>query len=98
MAITALLELQLKPDAVGTANAVMHETLTATRARPGCVSVTVLIDQKDPTHVMVYELWESMEADSAYRAWRRTPEGASTLGEVLAGAPKLTWYAEAEGV
>ena|ERR1700761_6768012 len=98
MAVTALLELKLKPDAVGKADSVMHETLTATRGRPGCLGVTVLVDQNDPTHVMVHELWESMEADQAYRAWRRTPEGASTLGEVLAGAPTLTWYTEAEGV
>jgi heme oxygenase (mycobilin-producing) len=98
MAVTALLELQLKPDAVGTADAVMHATLTQTRARPGCVAVTVLVDQNDPTHVVVHEVWESMEADRAYRAWRQTPEGASQLGPVLAGPPKLTWFTEAEGV
>jgi quinol monooxygenase YgiN len=98
MAITALLELQLKPDALENANAVIHETLAATRAFPGCLGVTVLVDSKDPAHVIVHESWESMDADSAYRKWRTTPEGASDLGSILAGAPTLTWLTEAEGV
>jgi quinol monooxygenase YgiN len=98
MALTALLELQLKPDALETANTVMHTTLAATRAFPGCLGVTVLVDSKDPAHVVVHETWESAEADRAYRAWRTTPEGASDLGSVLAAAPTLTMFTEAEGV
>ena len=77
MAITAILDLQLKPEAVETASEVIHETLTATRAFPGCFHVAVLVDSNDPAHVVLYETWESVEHDSAYRAWRATPEGAS---------------------
>ncbi len=98
MALTALLELQLKPDALETANKVMHATLADTRAFPGCLGVTVLVDSKDPAHIVVHETWESAEADRAYRAWRATPEGASDLGSVLAGAPTLTLFTEAEDV
>ena len=78
MPVTAILDLQLKADALDRANDVMRETLTATRAFPGCLGVTVLVDQADPTHVAVYEQWESPEADAAYRKWRATEEGAST--------------------
>ena len=98
MAITAILDLQLKPEAVATASEVIHETLTATRAFPGCFHVAVLVDSSDPAHVVLYETWESVEHDRAYRAWRATPEGASRLGSILAAAPKLTRFTVAEGV
>ncbi len=98
MAVTAILDLQLKPEALETASEVIHETLTATRAFPGCLHVAVLVDSDDPAHVVLYETWESVEHDRAYRAWRATPEGASRLGSILAAAPKLTLFTVAEGV
>jgi heme oxygenase (mycobilin-producing) len=98
VAITAILDLQLKPDSLETANGVIHETLTATRAFPGCLHVAVLVDSADPAHVALYETWNSIEDDQAYRAWRATPEGASGLGSILAAAPKLTHFTVAEGV
>jgi len=58
----------------------------------------VLVDSKDPAHVVLSETWESVEHDRAYRAWRATPEGASRLGSILAAAPKLTLFTVAEGV
>jgi heme oxygenase (mycobilin-producing) len=96
--VIAILDLQLKADALDRADDVMRETLTATRAFPGCLGVTVLVDQADPAHVAVYEQWESPDADAAYRKWRTTQEGASDLGTVLAAAPTLTIFTIAEGV
>ena len=98
MAITAILDLQLKPDSLETADRVLHATLTDTRAFPGCVDVTVLVDSADSAHVVLYETWESVEHDQAYRAWRASAEGASELGSILAAAPKLTLFTIAEGV
>lgn len=74
MATIAVLDLQLKTDSLETAHQVIHATLTDTRAFPGCLGVTVLIDSDDPAHVVVYETWESIEHDRAYRAWRATPK------------------------
>jgi quinol monooxygenase YgiN len=98
MAVTALLDLQLKPDALESAHAILHATLTGTRAFPGCLGVTVLVDSADPAHVVVSETWESIERDQAYRAWRATPEGAPRLGSILADGPKLTKFTVAEDV
>ena len=98
MAITAILDLQLKPDSLDAAPAVLRATLTDTRAFPGCLGVTVLIDSDDPAHVVLYESWESIEHDRAYRAWRASAEGASALGSILATAPKLSRYTVAGGV
>jgi heme oxygenase (mycobilin-producing) len=93
----AILDLQLKADSLETAHQVIHATLTDTRAFPGCLGVTVLIDSDDPAHVIIHETWESIERDRAYRAWRATPEGASDLGSILA-TRKLTQFTVAEGV
>jgi heme oxygenase (mycobilin-producing) len=98
MAITAILDLQLSADSLETANQFLHATLTDTRAFPGCFHVAVLVDRDDPTHVIVYETWESFEHDQAYRAWRATAEGASNLGSILAAAPRLTYFTLAEDV
>ena len=98
MAITSILDLRLKPEALDTASEIIHETLQATRAFPGCYHVAVLVDSDDAAHVVLYETWESVEHDRAYRAWRATPEGASRLGSILAAAPKLTLFTVAEGV
>jgi heme oxygenase (mycobilin-producing) len=96
--ITALLDLRLKTDSLETAHKMMHATLTDTRAFPGCLDVTVLVDSDDPTHVVVHETWESIEHDRAYRAWRASPEGASDLRSILAEPPRLTYLTVAEGV
>ena len=98
MAITAILDLQLKADSLATAHEIIHATLTDTRAFPGCLDVTVLVDSNDPAHVVLYETWESIEHDQAYRAWRASAEGKSELGSILAAAPKLSLFTVAEGV
>jgi quinol monooxygenase YgiN len=98
VAITATLDLRLAADKLDTAFEVIHETLVGTRAFPGCLHVSVLVDSADPAHVVLFETWESPEADNAYRQWRATPEGASQLGSLLATAPSLTLFTVAEGV
>jgi heme oxygenase (mycobilin-producing) len=98
VAITSILDLKLKADALDNAHQVINKTLADTRARPGCIGITVYVDMDDPAHVVLFEHWESVEADRAYRAWRATPEGAATeLGAIIAEA-SLSMYTEAEGV
>lgn len=92
MAITSLLDVNLRPDAPEDAEARFSSILSATRARPGFVSAEVVRDLDDPRHLVVIEVWESLEADQAYREWRATPEGASELGELAGGRIALARY------
>ncbi|MGI3780865.1 MAG: putative quinol monooxygenase [Janthinobacterium lividum] len=92
MAITSLLDIQLRPDAPADAESRISSILSQTRARPGFLSADVVRDLDDPRHLVVIEVWESVEADDAYRAWRATPEGASELGELAGGRVGLTRY------
>jgi quinol monooxygenase YgiN len=69
---------------------VLHRVLEETRAFDGCLGVTVIQDQADPTHLVAIEEWESPEKDSAYREWRASEGAAVELPPLLAGAPSLT--------
>ncbi|WP_440708124.1 putative quinol monooxygenase [Herbiconiux sp. YIM B11900] len=90
MTVISILEFRVKPDVLETAPAVIHEVLTATRAREGALAVEVTVDVDDPAHYLVVERWDSIESDDAYRAWRTTPEGRSSLSDLLASPPTLT--------
>ena len=95
MIVTALLDLTLLPASVADAPSVLRDTFRATAAFPGCLSVEVLLDADDPTHVVVLERWDSADSDAAYRAWRATPDGASQLRTLLASPPLLTRFTTA---
>jgi heme oxygenase (mycobilin-producing) len=98
VAIIAILDLRLKAESLDSAPGILRATLTDTRAFAGCLDVTVLNDTADPAHVVVYETWESLDHDRAYRAWRASPEGASQLGSLLAAPPALTLFTIADGI
>lgn len=90
MSVISLLDVRIREDRLADAPAVVHDVLAATRAFHGNTGVQVARDADDEAHWVIVEHWASIEDDDAYRAWRTTPEGASALGELLAGAPTLT--------
>jgi quinol monooxygenase YgiN len=95
MTVTAFLDINIKPESLAGAPAAISQVLVATRAFPGNLGVDVVIDVADPAHFVLVEHWNSIDDDDAYRAFRATPEGASGLGELLSGPPKLTKFTDA---
>jgi quinol monooxygenase YgiN len=83
------LELTVKPESLADATRIIDETLVTTRAFPGNLGIDVVVDIDDPSHYVLVERWESVEADDAYRAFRKTPDGVSELGTILAAPPRL---------
>jgi heme oxygenase (mycobilin-producing) len=65
--------------------AALHETLSATRERPGCLRVDVLQRQEDPGHVVLVETWNSPDDEAAYRKWRAEGPPNPRLRAVIAG-------------
>jgi quinol monooxygenase YgiN len=90
MTVKAVLELKLNPDTLEEARGVLKKVLDETRAFDGSVGVETLVDQGDPTHLIIIEEWQSAEHDAAYRTFRAGPGATSELGPLLAGAPALT--------
>lgn len=87
MAITVLLEVHLTDSSEESYRGV-QDTLDVTVTRPGAVSMAIVVDDEDPSRIVVIETWETKEHHDVYEAWRATEEGAATeLVAVLAEAP-----------
>ncbi|MBT2503755.1 putative quinol monooxygenase [Curtobacterium sp. ISL-83] len=88
MSQTVFLEVQLRSDVpTETVETVIRETLAQTAAFTGNESLEVLVDDADPTRLVVLERWATAAEHDAYVAWRATPEGASDLGTIIAAPP-----------
>lgn len=88
MPVTVILELKFKPESVAEAQEVFRRALVDTRAFPGNLGTDVLVDETDEAHWLIYEVWESVEADEAYRAFR-AGEGKLTEVPALVAAPPV---------
>ena len=86
MPLTVLFELTIEEGAAD-AREVVAATLAQTAAFPGNDGVEVVVDDADPLRIVCVLHWADQPAYDAYIAWRRTPEGAHRLGEVIAGPP-----------
>jgi quinol monooxygenase YgiN len=92
MPVTVLLELRLKPEAVPAAREVMGRALRETRAFDGNLRTDVLVDQDDEAHWMIYEVWETVEHDEAYRRFRAGEGKLTDLPPLLAAPSVKTRY------
>jgi len=92
MAVTVLLELRFKPDDVAAGRELMGKTLETTRAFDGNLRTDVLVDEDDEAHWIIYEVWDSVEHDEAYRAFRAGEGKVTQLPPLLAAPPVKTRY------
>jgi quinol monooxygenase YgiN len=92
MSVTVLLELRFKAESVAEATEVFRRELVKTRAMKGNVVTDVLVDEDDEAHWVVYEVWETVEDDEAYRAFRAGDGKITDLPPLLAAAPVKTRY------
>jgi quinol monooxygenase YgiN len=92
MSVTVLLELRFKPESVGAGRDLMRRTLATTRAFDGNVRTDVLVDEDDEAHWIIYEIWDTVEHDEAYRAFRAGEGRVTELPPLLAAPPVKTRY------
>ena len=96
MAVTVTLELRFKPDDVAAGRELMGRALQDTRAFDGNLRTDVLVDEDDEAHWLIYELWESVEHDEAYRKFRAGEGKITALPPLLAAPPVKTRYVSAD--
>jgi quinol monooxygenase YgiN len=92
MTVTVTLELRFKPDQVAAGRELMGRTLEVTRAFDGNIRTDVLVDEDDEAHWLIYEIWENVEADEAYRAFRAGEGKVTQLPPLLAAPPVKIRY------
>ena len=96
MPVTVILELRLKPESVATARDVMGRALLDTRAFDGNLGTDVLVNEDDDAHWLIYERWETVEHDEAYRSFRAGEGRLTELPPLLAAPPVKTRYTSAD--
>jgi quinol monooxygenase YgiN len=96
MPITVLLELKFKPESVAAAREVMGSELKVTRAFDGNLVTDVIVDEDDDAHWIIYERWESVEQDEAYRSFRAGEGKIVELPPLLAAPPVKTRYLDTD--
>jgi quinol monooxygenase YgiN len=92
MSVTVLLELRFKPESLSEGTEIFRRELVKTRAFDGNLVTDVLVDEDDETHWVIYEVWESVEADEAYRSFRAGEGKITELPPLLAGPSVKTRY------
>jgi quinol monooxygenase YgiN len=96
MTVTVLLELRFKPESLAEGTEVFRRELVATRAFDGNLVTDVLVDEDDPNHWVIYEVWASVEADEAYRAFRAADGKITDLPPLLAAPPVKTRFSTSD--
>jgi quinol monooxygenase YgiN len=92
MSVTVILELRFKPESVADGREVMSRALQDTRAFDGNLRTDVLVDEDDEAHWLIYELWDTVDHDEAYRRFRAGEGKLTQLPPLLASAPVKTRY------
>lgn len=96
MPITVLLELNFKPESVAAAREVMGNALKDTRNFDGNLVTDVIVDEENEAHWIIYERWESVADDEAYRSFRAGDGKIVDLPALLAAPPVKTRYLDTD--
>jgi quinol monooxygenase YgiN len=84
-------DLRIKPENVDSFVARAIENAAASRKEPGCRQFDVLVDPKDRTRVMLYEVYQD---DKAFDAHQQTPHFKKYVAEavpLLASRERHVW-------
>ncbi len=92
MPVNVTFEVTVKPEHKDDIVTFMLEILPDTRAYAGCQGLDFLVDKDNPTHVTVWEQWESKPHYEKYLAWRQESGTVNRIGPWLAGPPSIHFY------
>jgi quinol monooxygenase YgiN len=70
----------------------MGRALQDTRAFEGNRQTDVLVDEENEAHWLIYEIWDSVEHDEAYRSFRAGDGRITDLPPLLAQPPVKKRY------
>ena len=92
MTVLVLVDIPAKPERVDDLKAQFATTLRDTRAFDGCEGVNLHENLDEPGGLLLVERWASRDHYEKYAAWRQTDEGASGIGDLLAGPPSPRFF------
>ena len=80
MALVLQVNIRIKPENVGAFMKQLNENAAAARKEPGCRQFDVLVDPKDRTKVMLYEVYDD---EKAFEAHQQTAHFKKYLAEAV---------------
>ena len=80
MSFVLLVNIRIKPENVGAFMQKLSDNARAARKEPGCRQFDVLVDPKDRTKVMLYEVYDS---EAAFEVHQQTPHFKKYVAEAV---------------
>jgi (4S)-4-hydroxy-5-phosphonooxypentane-2,3-dione isomerase len=84
-------DLRIKPENVEAFTRKAIENAAASRKEPGCRQFDVLVDPKDPTKVLLYEVYVDDKAFDAHQKTAHFKEYAEKAVPLLASRERHIW-------
>jgi len=91
MSIVAILTVKAAEGKYAELEQVFKTILPETASRPGAEVIRAAGDPETSTFV-VYEQWESADAQAAYRAWSAENRDPAMIGSLLGEPPKIEQF------
>ena len=83
--------LRIKPEHVESCTAKTIENAIASRKEPGCKQFDVLVDPKDPTQLMLYEVYVDEKAFEAHQQTAHFKKYAAEAVPLFASRERHVW-------
>ncbi len=80
MNFALVVNIRIKPESVDAFMQRLKDNASAARKEPGCKQFDVLVDPKDRTKVMLYEVYDD---DKAFETHQQTPHFKKYLAEAV---------------
>jgi quinol monooxygenase YgiN len=91
MSFVLQVNIRIRPESVDAFMQKLAENAAAARREPGCKQFDVVVDPKDPTHVMLYEIYDD---EKAFERHQQTPAFKKYVAEavpLLASRERHVW-------
>jgi quinol monooxygenase YgiN len=91
MSLVLQVEIRIKPENVKAFMEKLAVNAAAARKEPGCKQFDVLVDPKDPTRVMLYEVYADERAFEAHQQHAHFKEYIAQAVPLLASRERHFW-------
>ena len=91
MSFVLAVNIRIKPESVDAFMAKLLENASNARKEPGCKQFDVLVDPKDRTRVMLYEIYNDEKAFEAHQATPHFKKYVAEALPLLASRERSVW-------
>ena len=91
MSFVLQVDIRIKPENVDAFMRKLAQNAADARKEPGCRQFDVNVDPKDPTHVLLYEVYDDEKAFEAHQQGAHFKKYVAEAVPLLAGRERHVW-------